>query len=45
VYEIPYVNVLHVFEMPLLGYAGYLPFGVLCAEIGDILLDDAGREH
>jgi len=23
VYDIPYVNVLHVFEMPLLGYAGY----------------------
>jgi hypothetical protein len=43
VYEIPYVNVLHVFEMPLLGYAGYLPFGVLCGEIGDILLDDAGH--
>jgi hypothetical protein len=43
VYEIPYVNVLHVFEMPILGYAGYLPFGVLCAEVGDILLDDAGH--
>jgi len=35
VYAIPYVDALHVFEMPLLGYAGYLPFGVLCAEIGD----------
>jgi len=35
VYDIPYVDALHVFEMPLLGYAGYLPFGVLCAEIGD----------
>ncbi|QSQ19087.1 hypothetical protein JY651_27470 [Pyxidicoccus parkwayensis] len=30
-YEIPYINVLHFFsEMPLLGYFGYLPFGVLC---------------
>ncbi len=30
VYNIPYVNVIHVFsEMPLLGYAGYLPFGLL----------------
>ncbi len=38
VYAIPYVDVLHVFEMPLLGYAGYLPFGVLCAEIGDNFL-------
>jgi len=43
VYTLPYIDALHVFEMPLLGYAGYLPFGVLCAEIGDILLDDAGH--
>jgi hypothetical protein len=44
VYAIPYVDVLHVFEMPLLGYAGYLPFGVLCAEVGDRFLarGDAG---
>ena len=42
VYSIPYVDALHVFEMPLLGYAGYLPFGVLCAEVGDRLL--AGRD-
>ena len=38
VYAIPYVDALHVFEMPLLGYAGYLPFGVLCAEVGDRFL-------
>ncbi|MDB4974979.1 MAG: small-conductance mechanosensitive channel [Myxococcaceae bacterium] len=31
VYKIPYVNVIHIFsEMPLLGYFGYLPFGVQC---------------
>jgi hypothetical protein len=30
VYDIPYVNVIHIFaEMPLLGYFGYLPFGIL----------------
>ena len=30
VYDIPYVNVIHIHaEMPLLGFAGYLPFGVL----------------
>ena len=28
VYTIPFVDVLHVFEMPLLGYLGYLPFGL-----------------
>jgi len=30
IYDIPYVNVIHIFsEMPLLGYCGYLPFGIL----------------
>lgn len=45
VYAIPYVDSLHVFEMPLLGYAGYLPFGLTCAAIGDLLLDNGGRGH
>lgn len=39
VYAIPYVDALHVFEMPLLGYAGYFPFGLTCAALGDLLLD------
>lgn len=26
VYHLPFVNFLHVFEMPLLGYIGYIPF-------------------
>lgn len=30
VYDVPYLNVIHLFaEMPLLGYFGYLPFGLL----------------
>jgi hypothetical protein len=36
-YSIPYVQRLHLFEMPLLGYAGYLPFGVTCALVMDSL--------
>ncbi len=29
-YDVPYINVIHLFaEMPLLGYFGYLPFGLL----------------
>ncbi len=28
VYHVPYVGFLHVFEMPLLGYLGYLPFSL-----------------
>ena len=30
VYSIPFVDVLHVFEMPMLGLGGYLPFGIYC---------------
>ncbi len=30
-YSVPYVNVFHIFEMPALGFAGYLPFGAYCA--------------
>lgn len=29
-YSLPYVDAFHIFEMPLLGYSGYLPFGVYC---------------
>ncbi len=35
-YVIPYVDRFHIFEMPILGYAGYLPFGVECAVVADI---------
>lgn len=38
-YSIPYAQRFHLFEMPLLGYAGYLPFGVMCA----LALDLVGR--
>ena len=36
-YSIPFVHRYQIFEMPLLGYAGYLPFGLECAVIGSIL--------
>jgi len=39
-YSIPYVQALHLFEMPLLGYAGYLPFGLECALVIDLIFDD-----
>ncbi len=28
IYQIPWADWLHIFEMPLLGYGGYLPFGM-----------------
>jgi hypothetical protein len=37
-YTIPFVDVLHLFEMPILGYAGYLPFGLECALIIDLVM-------
>jgi hypothetical protein len=38
-YSIPYVQVLHLFEMPVLGYAGYLPFGLECGIIIGLVLN------
>lgn len=35
-YSIPYVERFYLFEMPLLGYAGYLPFGIQCALVMDV---------
>ena len=33
VYAVPYVHAFQLFEMPVVGFAGYLPFGVECAAI------------
>ncbi len=41
IYAVPFVNRFHIFEMPILGYAGYLPFGLECALSADWL---AGRK-
>ncbi len=35
-YVVPYVHRAQIFEMPLLGYAGYLPFGVECTVIAEL---------
>lgn len=37
IYTVPYVNGVHLFEMPLLGYSGYLPFGLECAVAARLL--------
>jgi hypothetical protein len=36
-YSIPLVYRFKVFEMPLLGYAGYLPFGLACVVVAGML--------
>jgi hypothetical protein len=38
IYRIPFVHRFQIFEMPLLGYAGYLPFGVECAVIVGMII-------
>lgn len=37
IYTVPYVDRFHLFEMPLLGYAGYLPFGIECALVCELV--------
>ena len=37
-YAVPFVNRFHIFAMPLLGYGGYLPFGLECLAVGLVIL-------
>jgi hypothetical protein len=36
-YNVSFVQRFHLFQMPLLGYAGYLPFGIECLAIAALL--------
>jgi hypothetical protein len=36
-YTVPYVDRFHLFEMPVLGYGGYVPFGLVCAVVGEMM--------
>jgi hypothetical protein len=38
IYTVPGVDRWHVFEMPLLGYAGYLPFGLECLAVASLTM-------
>lgn len=42
-YAVPFVGRIALFEMPLVGYAGYLPFGMACALFVDFVL--GGRDR
>ncbi|MEA2068903.1 MAG: hypothetical protein U9P12_06870, partial [Verrucomicrobiota bacterium] len=37
IYSVPFVDRFPLFEMPILGYAGYLPFGLECAAIATLI--------
>ena len=39
-YSIPFVQRFYLFEMPILGYGGYLPFGLECLLAGSLVLGD-----
>jgi hypothetical protein len=36
---VPYVQRFEIFAMPILGYAGYLPFGLECAAVEELLTE------
>jgi hypothetical protein len=36
-YSVPFVQRFYLFHMPVLGYAGYLPFGLECLALADLL--------
>jgi hypothetical protein len=42
-YAIPAVHGFKLFEMPLLGYAGYLPFGLECLAVTMLIFPDYGQ--
>jgi hypothetical protein len=42
-YAVPFVHRFQIFEMPLLGYAGYLPFGLECVVIAQLFLHQSCR--
>jgi hypothetical protein len=35
-YSVPFVDRFHLFHMPLMGYAGYLPFGLECLALASL---------
>ncbi len=37
VYTVPYVQRFELFQMPALGYSGYLPFGLACVAVASLL--------
>ena len=42
-YIIPHVHGIQLFEMPILGYFGYFPFGISCMALIQFLLDESPK--
>lgn len=45
IYTVPGVERWHLFEMPALGYAGYLPFGLECLLVSEAVTGDHWRRY
>ena len=43
-YSVPFVQRFHIFDMPVLGYGGYLPFGLECMVVSRMLDRVLGTE-
>ena len=43
-YAVPFVHRFQIFEMPFLGYAGYLPFGLECMAVTQLFLPECCRD-
>ena len=43
-YAVPFIHRFQIFEMPLLGYAGYLPFGLECVAVAQFFLPECCRD-
>jgi hypothetical protein len=43
VYSVPFVSQFHLFEMPVLGYAGYVPFGLELYAMANFVLPPLAR--
>ncbi|WP_319406371.1 hypothetical protein [uncultured Desulfosarcina sp.] len=43
-YTIPFVQRFHLFEMPVLGFGGYLPFGLECLLVGSLVIGNPFRQ-
>jgi hypothetical protein len=45
IYNIPYVDFMHVFEMPLPGYLGYIPFALELFALYHFVIGISGKNH
>jgi hypothetical protein len=43
-YHVSFVQRFHLFQMPALGYAGYLPFGIECVAIAALVGSENGKD-